>query len=382
MASFLAGEADLRGLFSAIPDRAVVLEYFLTNGEIIMFLLSREGILKTERFSMASGFSGACRAALESLDRPYAQRKGLLAYLYDVLIRPLEAAIPASTELIYFAPHGILHYLPFQVFVRTDPKGGDEYLISRYDVAMLMSLAVLGLISSPDRQGITEPGDGTALVIGNPYLGDASMNLPWAASEATQIAAALQTKPHLDADASRRAFFDEAPHAGIITLACHAHPNIAYPLLGYLALSDAPLRVIDIVGLDLKASLLVLSGCHTRVERIAPGDEASGLAQAFFAAGAVHHRLLVGGAGSGVQKAPPPLLSSLQERGLSKARALRLAQLELISSTITDGSGKRLDLSNPHHGRFPCFLEIANSFREVMYGRERDQENGGPPVPY
>lgn len=175
--------------------------------------------------------------------------------------------------------------------------------------------------------------------------------------EAKQIAAVLQTTPHLRDDASRRLFFDEAPDAGIITLSCHAHPNIAYPLLGYLALSDAPLRVIDILGLDLRASLLVLSGCHTRVERIAPGDEAAGLTQAFFAAGA---KSVIGSLWEAQDRASRELITHFflhfWKGGVSKARALRLAQLELISSTATDASGKRIDLSNPYYWAFPVLL--------------------------
>jgi CHAT domain-containing protein len=356
-APFLAlfeGTIDPSPLCATLPPQGVAIAYFLTDETLFIVLVGPQGVLKAERFALAAGFHQACRSVLDTLDRPTGPvRRDLLAYLYDVLIRPVADAIPAGTELLAFIPHGILHFLPFSALLATGEDGSQEHLVVRYDIVSARSLAVAHLLAAASEQP-AGGGHGTALVMGNPDLGTPAADLPGADQEARAVAALLNTRPWLGAEATRSRFLAESPGAHTIVLACHARPSIANPLLGYLACSDGPLRVIDILDLDLTADLVALSGCHTQVQRLMPGDEGHGLVPALLAAGA---RTVLAAQWEVHDQAAHLLMTHFflhhMQGGLSKPRALRLAQIELMHLSSTDRCGQQRDFSHPFYWAFP-----------------------------
>jgi CHAT domain-containing protein len=357
LGSFLSGTtADISSLVSSIPEKAVVLEYFLTDQEIFMLLVSRQGIIKAEYFPLADWFHRACGTLIHNVRQNCTTAEGEVfrSHLYKVLVEPLESAIPVGTELIYFVPHATLHYVPFHALLKPDHDGSEKPLVWFYDVAYTPSLTMLEFISSSRMASHAEGGSETritpALIMGNPDLGNPRLNLSGAEAEAKDLSASVGTNPYLRGDCTRETFVRQAPNARLIFVACHARQNQEYPFLGYLALSDGPLRVMDILGLKLDADLLVLNACDTREDSTAPGDEVIGVTQAALAAGANSVISLMWKAND---QASGQLMSRFllhyQKGGVSKARALRLAQLELMSSSYVSRSGRKISFSTPYY---------------------------------
>jgi CHAT domain-containing protein len=357
LGSFLSGTtANISSLVSSIPEKAVVVEYFLTDREIFMLLVSRQGIIRAECFPLAEWFHRACGTLIDSVRHNYTTPEGEMfrSHLHKVLVEPLESAMPVGTELIYFVPHATLHYLPFQALLKADHDGSEKPLIWFYDVAYTPSLTMLQFTSSQGMashaEGGSETGITPALIMGNPDLGNPRMNLSGAEAEAKDLSASVGTSPYLRGDCTRETFARQAPNARLIFVACHAQQNQEYPFLGYLAMSDGPLRVMDMLGLKLDADLLVLNACDTKEDQTAPGDEVIGVTQAALAAGANSVISLMWKVNdqASAQLMTRFLLHYLKG-GLSKARALRLAQLELMSSSYTSRSGRKISFSTPYY---------------------------------
>ena len=81
-----------------------------------------------------------------------------------------------------------------------------------------------------------------------------------------------------------------SPQNDIIHFASHAELSEGDPLASAMLLSksdkeDGRLEVREIFGMDLKASLVVLSACQTGLGKLSNGDELVGLTRAFIYAG-------------------------------------------------------------------------------------------------
>jgi CHAT domain-containing protein len=87
--------------------------------------------------------------------------------------------------------------------------------------------------------------------------------------------------------------------------------------------------VREIFGMDLKAKLVVLSGCDTGLGKLSTGDELVGLTRAFIYAGTPS---VVASLWSVDDSSTAQLMGSFYRnlKTMSKVEALRQAQLELI----------------------------------------------------
>jgi CHAT domain-containing protein len=87
--------------------------------------------------------------------------------------------------------------------------------------------------------------------------------------------------------------------------------------------------VREIFGMDLKANLVVLSGCDTALGKLSTGDELVGLTRAFIYAGTPS---VVASLWNVDDSSTAQLMASFYRnlKTMSKAEALRQAQLELI----------------------------------------------------
>jgi CHAT domain-containing protein len=92
---------------------------------------------------------------------------------------------------------------------------------------------------------------------------------------------------------------------------------------------DGRLEVREIFGMDLKANLVVLSGCDTALGKLSTGDELIGLTRAFIYAGTPS---VVASLWNVDDSSTAQLMASFYRnlKTMGKAEALRQAQLELI----------------------------------------------------
>ncbi len=244
---------------------------------------------------------------------------GLLSALYDGLLAPL-VALPnsplAAASQLLVVPHGALHYLPFHALY-----DGHAYAASRWEVSYLPSLDLLSrLARSPARCG-------EAFALGLSSAG----GLPYAVDEARQVASLLGGRAFVEDEAVVETLGTHGSRAGVLHLATHAEFRADNPLFSGLKLADAWLTTLDIFGLQLDASLVTLSGCHTGRSVVGGGEELQGLAWAFFAAGAASLLLSLWAVEDGSTAEFMRLFYRTLVRGSTKSGTLRAAQRAFLA---------------------------------------------------
>jgi CHAT domain-containing protein len=244
--------------------------------------------------------------------------------LYKQLIEPLVSQIKGKELII--VPHDVLHYLPFHALMGPDGR----YLIEKYPIYYLSSASLLQFVQEKRKAG----GD-KVLAFGNPDLGDPEKNLEYAELEAEEVKDVYpESTVYVKREATEEKSKSLSPKYGILHFATHAQLNEDDPLSSAVLLAkggkeDGRLEVREIFGMDLKANLVVLSGCDTALGKLSTGDELVGLTRAFIYAGTPS---VVASLWSVDDSSTAQLMASFYRnlKTMGKAEALRQAQLELI----------------------------------------------------
>ncbi len=273
--------------------------------------------------------------------------------IYDLLIKPAEQLIQGKTILCVI-PDGILWDVPFQALM---PQAG-RYLTEDYSIHYAPSLSVLVEMTRRKAPGST-PDPGSLLALGNPFVGsqtvrqlqeqqrgDAFEPLPAAEIEVNKLAdifSRKRSKIFTGTQAEERVFKSLSPAFNTIHLATHGILDNRHPLYSYLLLSkrdddpneDGLLEAREIMNLDLRADLAVLSACETARGKIGSGEGVIGMSWAFFVAGCrttVVSQWKVNSAGTSVLMINfyKLLEESNADNRRTKAGALRLAALNLM----------------------------------------------------
>jgi CHAT domain-containing protein len=205
-----------------------------------------------------------------------------------------------------------------------------HYLIEKYAVYYLSSASLLQFVKEKRRAGGEK-----VLAFGNPDLGDPENNLEYAELEAQEVKAVYpQSSVYIKKEASEEKSKSLSPSHDILHFATHAQLNEDDPLSSAVLLAredkeDGRLEVREIFGMDLKANLVVLSGCDTALGKLSTGDELVGLTRAFIYAGTPS---VVASLWSVDDSSTAHLMASFYRnlKTMSKVEALRQAQLELI----------------------------------------------------
>jgi CHAT domain-containing protein len=206
-----------------------------------------------------------------------------LRALHGWLIAPVLAAGPGPTRLVV-VPSGPLHVLPFAAL--DDGRGP---LPARFALSSLPSLNALRLLGAPP----PVPRAGARGKAAEPSI----LSLAWSGaerplsfapreSEAVHEAYGAAVRVLRGAEATPAALAAAAPGADVIHVASHARYDADAPLLSALELHQGELRLVEVLGLKLKASLVVLSACETGLGHLDGADGILGLHQAFLLAGA------------------------------------------------------------------------------------------------
>lgn len=205
-----------------------------------------------------------------------------LRKLHGWLIAPVLAAGPAPSRLVV-VPSGPLHVLPFAAL--DDGRGP---LPARFALSSLPSLNALRLLAAPPvpragaRSKATEPS------ILSLAWSSAERPLSFAPRESDALHEAYGAAVRVlrGAEATPAALAAAAPGADLIHVASHARYDAEAPLLSALELHQGELRLVEVLGLKLRASLVVLSACETGLGHLDGADGVLGLHQAFLLAGA------------------------------------------------------------------------------------------------
>jgi len=258
--------------------------------------------------SLVSGTRNAISTDRSTEQSLSAESTHRLRELHQLLIDPIVDLLPDdSDERVIFIPHNDLFLVPFPAL--QDANG--TYLIEKHTMLTAPSIQVLELTRERRQQlqGNGLQGNGQAnevLIVGNPAMPEVPVlpggppqplsNLPAAEWEAEEIAQFFNTQALKGSEATETAIVQRMPQAQIIHLATHGLLNYGQPqafgvqdIPGAVALApsesdDGLLTSAEILEMNLKAELVVLSACDTGRGEIT-GDGVIGLSRSFFAAG-------------------------------------------------------------------------------------------------
>jgi CHAT domain-containing protein/tetratricopeptide (TPR) repeat protein len=224
--------------------------------------------------------------------------------LYQLVLGPARGYLKGKEKLIV-VPDDVLWDLPFQALL--SPTG--RYLLEDYSVSYAPSLTALEAMTRVKQQRRHENGQAALLAMGNPAgaglvpdrgnridRGNESGNLLQTENEVrqlVQIYGSSKSRVYVGREATESRFKAEAGGADVLHLATHGVLNNASPLYSYVLLAagdkggseDGLLEASDLLQMQLRAELVVLSACETARGRVGAGEGVIGLSWALFVSG-------------------------------------------------------------------------------------------------
>jgi CHAT domain-containing protein/Tfp pilus assembly protein PilF len=306
------GEAPIvkaEELTDLLPDAAsVLLEYVVAGNATYLFAITKgDGksaadvrlyTLPIKQDELARQ-TEAFREQLAGRDLGFRARA---AKLYELLLKPASAQLRGKTNII-IVPDNTLWDLPFQALL----TGANRFLIEDGAIAYAPSLTALREMTKRRKNQTVNSVSTTLLALGNPLLGQRTVNraalvmrdeklepLPEAEQEVkalSRLYGMSRSRIYTGAEAREDRVKSEAGQARILHFATHGMLNNASPMYSYLALAeggageDGLLEAWELMQLDLRADLAVLSACETARGRIGAGEGMIGLSWAMFIAG-------------------------------------------------------------------------------------------------
>ena len=257
-----------------------LLSYYQLPDRLLCWRLERQGsrlfVLKVSARELADKIA-TYRRMLQNLE-PLEQNS---RELYRMLLAEPLAGV-AEGDPVGIVPHGSLHYLSFATLY-----DGSNYLVDRHTLFHLPAASVYRhtLARRQAEKNLR------ILAIGNPDLGNAALDLPFAEKEAGTLRWNYSDVTTLTRERATESWVREnIAKFGIIHLASHGEFDTVNPLFSSIRLAkdaknDGRLQAEEVFGLDIKADLVVLSACQTGLGDVKSGDDVIGMNRAFLFAG-------------------------------------------------------------------------------------------------
>jgi CHAT domain-containing protein len=248
--------------------------------------------------------------------------------------------------------------LPFQALLNSK----NRFVVEEASVSFTPSLTVLREMRKGRKSPDVDLSSAKLLALGNPLLGSQTLSraalslregqfnpLPEAEQEVralSRLYGASRSDVYIGAEAREDRIKSEAGGARILHFATHSVLNNASPMYSHLALAgggtkeDGLLEAWELMQLDLKADLAVLSACETARGRIGAGEGMIGLSWAFFIAGVrttvvSQWRVEAASTRDLMVSFHGDLISTSGKTKTSKAEALRRSSLKLMKNAQT-----------------------------------------------
>jgi CHAT domain-containing protein len=325
-----------RDVSERLDERTLIVEFYVTPDSVVRLLAGRgqlfgsQYVIRRETLKAKVLRHRQLLATLPRVEQDHELNEEFTrsaSELYRILLQPFERVLQQASRLC-LVPHGVLHLLPFSSL------RGTQWLIENTALVRAPSATVMSLLL--DRTPAVWPSRLVAFANPQPK----SAPLKEAELEVAQIARLFPSaKTYKGLEATKTAFIREAPNCDVVHLACHAMFDESSPILSHLQLASdhdpqrhSPLDVIEVARLRLQAGLVVLSACQTGLSELTGGEELLGLVQAFMTAGASS---VLASLWSVADRATSVLMRSFYSYLLKvgdKARALNLAQREMLAS--------------------------------------------------
>lgn len=286
---------------------------------------------------------------LEVSAQKQSTQNSYLQQLYKLIVAPIADLLPADPNAhVIFIPQGSLFLLPFAML--QDTKG--KYLIEQHTIITAPSIQVLESTHKL-RQQVQQAGRQQVLVVGNPKMPLQLPQLPGAQQEAKVIAALFHTQAIVGGQATKAAIVRQMPNARWIHLATHGILDdqqgfgsaIALAPNGTGETNDGLLTADEILNLKLNAELVVLSACDTGEGRIT-GDGVLGLSRSLITSGVPSVIVSLWAVNDdSTSQLMRRFYQNLSTGQMTKAEALRQAQLAMLKSNSQDNNSNRSSLN-------------------------------------
>lgn len=304
-------ESTLEQTGSLIPnENLAVLEYLTTDKGTYLFALTKSAakspvqlevytlpLTSEELDKRVSKFHTQLSTRQISTENSYRE-------LYDLLIKPAEKQL-AGKKTLCILPDGALWRLPFQALRREE-----KYFVEEHAIFYAPSLGVLREMMQGTRTSSSErKAERTLLAFANPKFGGETVQkvsafergkklapLPEAEGEvrtAANLFGIRRSKVYIGIDALEERAKKESNGYDVLHFATHGLLDDRNPMYSYLVLAqsgsgeeDGLLEAREIMNLNLRARLVILSACETGLGRFSAGEGLIGMTWAFFIAGA------------------------------------------------------------------------------------------------
>jgi CHAT domain-containing protein len=283
---------------AARQRQATILEYLVAEGRLFIWVVSPGGDVRSATVAVSRArlreLAGGLLRQMDGVDlaalRDPGPARAALAQLHQLLIAPIAEQLPrAAGALVYVVPHDALLLVPFAALV--DDEG--RHVLERYTIVTTPSIGVLRYTDAKKAR-VVHPDRPRLLAVADPRPPDgaAVSALPGAREEVRRIARHFPR-------ARQTALFGESaseangkrlgPDQTLLHFAVHGSIDDSRPWDSALILAagdgeDGFLKLSEAFGLDLRADLVVLSGCSTGRGKLT-GDGILGLSRAFLYAG-------------------------------------------------------------------------------------------------
>ncbi|MCP3956589.1 MAG: CHAT domain-containing protein [bacterium] len=269
---------------AAIPEDALLVEYYFSRGTIYACVLGR-GKIEILPVSVVSRVRelhrllnfqlSKFRLGTEYVDE-YSDLIGEatdlhLRELFGELIAPILEHLDKGRLII--VPHGFLYYIPFHALF-----DGELYFSDRFSISYSPSASVfsLGRTKTPDFEE-------RSAIVAVEDSGGATSRLQ-EAEEAAQLLPGSQL--FTGARATEGVLRGEAKRCRMVYIAASVIFRQDNPMFSSIRLNEVDLSFFDLYSLDLAADLIILTGCGEDLSVDGGGDEIVGMTRGFLYAGA------------------------------------------------------------------------------------------------
>jgi CHAT domain-containing protein len=381
-----------------LGDNQFILEYFINSDKLDVWVISKN----SSSFVEIPVTADEVNKKIEDFRKPFEELKGKeslfidilskcsagnLSELYSIIFKPVldKVSIPDNAEL-FIVPDGILYYLPFEALVTEMGKNSDKgvvfsdfsknkYLIEKYSISYIPSATLL----DPSLREKKEKPSGTFLAFGNPDFSVTpdvqiipGMNnfirlqggenyyfapLPNTEKQVKNIEEFFKKTGKSDIYLGNNATEDNVKSKSsdykYLLFATHGFVDEANPMYSALVFSlkgntqdDGFLRAMEILNLNIKAELVVLSACETGLGRIRTGEGVIGLTRSFMYAGSPSVVVSLWSVESASTATLMEVFYKNLLSGMNKGEALRKAKISLMKGTEMM-EGKKVSYSHP-----------------------------------
>jgi CHAT domain-containing protein len=298
-----------------IPDnQTAILEYVLAKKQTVLFVVTKNGNgraanIEIKAYSIpieAKPLISQVNNFRQKLSQRDLEFSPPARQLYDLLIKPAQSILQNRTKLI-IVPDALWE-LPFQALISEN----NHYLLQDYAISYTPSITALREMVKLQQKKATANLN-TLLAFGNPKLSLSTISstktalmsgelspLPEAEKQVQKLKllyGADHSKIYIGTEASEERFKTEAGNSRLLHLATHGILDSANPLYSHVLLAqnsqaakteskeDGLLETWELMQLNLKADITILSACETARGQIEQGEGMIGMSWALFVAG-------------------------------------------------------------------------------------------------